>query len=155
MPPLLDAVAGISNACQILPSLVAGGQPGEHHLVRLRAAGCQLVCDLREPRERWFFNEAEAVKALGLDYVNVPVTSRTINDETLERVRQVLREYGERGMLLHCASGNRAGATLLPYLILDRALGEEEALILAARTGLSSRDLMAWAMGYVWRLRQR
>ncbi|HXG44762.1 MAG TPA: hypothetical protein VNJ71_08420 [Gemmatimonadales bacterium] len=153
MPTLLEAIAGVPNACQILPSLVAGGQPSKMHLVRLRAAGCQLICDLRDPGERWFFDEAETVTGLGLEYVNVPVTPRTINDTTLERVRRLLRANGERGMFLHCAGGNRAGATLLPYLILDCELGEEDALTLAARAGLSSRDLLAWAMRYVQRMK--
>lgn len=142
MPALPEAIAGLPNAAQIPPSLVAGDQPAERHPVRLRAAECRPICDLREPSERGAFGETETVKELGLEYVNVPVTPHTINETTREGAGRLRYAHGGRGRFPHCASGNRARATLLRHLTRERDLGAEDALTLATRAGLSRRDLL-------------
>jgi protein tyrosine phosphatase (PTP) superfamily phosphohydrolase (DUF442 family) len=147
----VQALRGVPNACQILPSIVTGGQPSAAHLAAFRAAGGRIVLDLRDPMEPRPFDEPAEARALGLEYLVVPVSAGTMTDETLDRILRVLREAGDRLVLVHCGSGNRVGGALLPFLVLDHGLDEEDAMGQAMRVGLRSADLMEWGMDYARR----
>jgi protein tyrosine phosphatase (PTP) superfamily phosphohydrolase (DUF442 family) len=149
---LLDAIADVPNACEPLAGLVTGGQPTAAHIAALRAAGCEAVVDLRDPMEPRPVNEPAAVRAAGMEYVNIPVSGGTMTDATLARVRDAVSNLvGDRNVFLHCGSGNRVGATLIPYLMLDKGLGEEEAVEIAMKVGMRSAELLEWARDYVRR----
>jgi protein tyrosine phosphatase (PTP) superfamily phosphohydrolase (DUF442 family) len=149
MPTPFEALAHVVNACQAMPNVVTGGQPDAGQLAAFKQAGGQIVLDIRDPREGRPVNEADAAQRLGLEYVVVPVTPETQNDATLERIREVLRTAGGRSVFFHCASANRVGATLIPYLILDEAMDREDAISEAVRVGLRNQDLLGWALDYV------
>ncbi len=151
----VQALAGVPNACQILPSVVTGGQPSPSHLAPLHAAGGRIVLDLRDPMERRPFDEPAAVISQGMEYVNVPVGPGTLTDETLDRILGVLRAAGSRLVLVHCGSGNRVGGALIPFLMLDHGLEEEDAIAQAMRVGLRSAELMEWGLEYARRNRTR
>lgn len=147
------ALQGVPNACQLLPTVATGGQPNAAHLAAFKAAGGSLVLDLREPMEPRPVEEAAAVESLGMEYVNVPVGPGTMNDATLERILAVLRTAGNRQVFVHCGSGSRVGGALIPYLMLDQGLGEEDAVNQAMRVGLRSAEVMEWGLDYVARNR--
>jgi protein tyrosine phosphatase (PTP) superfamily phosphohydrolase (DUF442 family) len=150
MSALLDAAAGVPNAAEPIPGLVTGGQMMRHHLAALKQAGCELVFDCRDPMEPRPVREPEDVTAAGLEYVCVPVGHARGDDATLRQVREVLRaNVGKRKVFYHCASGNRVGATLIPYLILDQGFEQEDAVNTALRAGMRSAELMEWALAYV------
>ena len=151
MPTPYDALSHVPNACQVLPGLVTGGQPTAADLQQFAEAGGGIVLDLRDPMEPRPFDEPELARRLGLDYVNVTVGAGTLTDETLERIREVLRSAGDRPVFMHCASGNRVGGALLPHLILDQGLEEEDAVGQAMRVGLRSAELMDWGTDYARR----
>ena len=90
-----EALTGVVNACQILPGVVTGGQPTAPDLERFRAAGGGIVLDLRDPMEPRPLDEPALAGKLGLKYVNVPVGSGSLNDQTIERVLGVLRNAGD------------------------------------------------------------
>jgi protein tyrosine phosphatase (PTP) superfamily phosphohydrolase (DUF442 family) len=144
----LEALLGVVNACQIAPGVVTGGQPTSDDLERFRAAGGAIVLDLRDPMEPRPMDEPALAARLGLEYVNVPVVSGSLTDLTLERVLGVLRDAGERTVLVHCASGSRVGGALLPYLMVDQGLNEEDAVGQAMRIGLRSAELLEWGVDY-------
>ncbi len=146
-----SAIRGVTNACELAPGLVTGGQPEAGHLEALAAAGGGVVLDIRDPMEPRSFDEPAYARQLGLEYVNVPVGAGTLNDQTLERVLGVLRGAGDRPVLVHCASGNRVGGALIPHLILDHGLEEEDAVTQAMRAGLRSAELMEWGTEYARR----
>jgi protein tyrosine phosphatase (PTP) superfamily phosphohydrolase (DUF442 family) len=149
---LLDALAGVANACEPLPGLVTAGQPTDAHFAALREAGCELVLDGRDPMEpRPFPDEAEVVRAAGMEYVNLPLPHVPVDDEPLRRVRELLAAQRGRPTLFHCNSGNRTGATMIPYLMLDRAVSEDDAVAAALRMGTRDPDLIQWALEYVKR----
>jgi hypothetical protein len=58
---------------------------------------------------------------------------------------------GKRKAFLYCNSGNRVGATLIPYLMLDQGFEQEDAVNTAMRCGMRSAELMEWALEYVKR----
>jgi len=149
MSQLLDAIAGVTNASEPLPGVVTGGQPQASHLATLKAAGCEVVLDIRDPMEPQPFGP-EAVRALGLEYLNVPVSPATHTDETLARIRAAVQSFaGSRKAFFYCNSGNRVGATLIPYLMLDTGLAEAAAVETAMGCGMRSAELMEWALEYV------
>jgi protein tyrosine phosphatase (PTP) superfamily phosphohydrolase (DUF442 family) len=144
----LEALVEVVNARQVAPGVVTGGQPTAGDLERFRAAGGGIVLDLRDPMEPRALDEPAVAQRLGLEYVNVPVSSGTLTDHTIERVLGVLRGAGGRTTLIHCTSGNRVGGALLPYLILDLELNEEDAVGQAMRIGLRSAELLEWGVDY-------
>ncbi len=152
-PSPFDALSGIPNAAQPLPDLVTGGQPTEAQLEAVRAAGGQVVLDIRGPREPRPLDEIAVTQRLGLEYRVVPVIAGAITDSTLEAILDVLRKAQGRTTLFHCASGNRVGAALIPYLVLDHAMEEGDAVQQARRVGLTSPELMAWGLDYARRQR--
>jgi protein tyrosine phosphatase (PTP) superfamily phosphohydrolase (DUF442 family) len=148
-----QAFAGVANACQLLPTVVTGGQPGAQNFQAFAGSGGGIVLDLRDPMEPRPIDEAPLARHLGLDYRNVPVGPGTIDDPTIERILSVLREAGERTVFVHCGSGNRVGGALIPFLMLDHGLEEEDAIAQAMRVGLRSAELLEWGLDYVRRHR--
>ncbi len=152
MSQLLDAAAGVPNACEPIPGIVTGGQPTAAQLAALKRAGCEVVLNIREPMEPQPYRTPDAVVAAGLEYVNIPVSHGPLSDETFGRVRRTVRALaGKKRVLFHCASGNRVGVTLLPFFILDQGMDEEEALAQAMRIGMRHAGLMQEALEYVRR----
>jgi protein tyrosine phosphatase (PTP) superfamily phosphohydrolase (DUF442 family) len=143
-----EAMRGVVNATQFLPTLVAGGQPDLGHLEAFQAAGGKAVVDLRAPNEARAFDEPSAVRRLGLEYTQVPVGPTPLTDELMDRVLAALRRHAGEPMFLHCASGNRTGGPMIAHLILDHGFAEEDAIQLATRGGLRSPEILAWGLNY-------
>lgn len=147
---LLDAIAGAANASEPVAGLVTSGQPSAQQLAALKQAGCELVLDCRDPMEPRPLSESDEVKRAGMDYIVIPVGHTRGDDETLRRIRDVLAtNVGKRKLLFHCASGNRVGATLIPYLMLDQQFSEDDAVMTAMRTGARNAELIEWALEFV------
>jgi protein tyrosine phosphatase (PTP) superfamily phosphohydrolase (DUF442 family) len=154
MSQLLDAIAGILNPYEPVADLVTGGQPLVEHLEALKRAGCDVVVDMRDPMEEQPFDAPTTVRAAGLNYVNIPVSHTPLDDRALDEIRRAFREViGARSAFLYCNSGNRVGAALIPYLMLDRGADEESAVDAAMRMGTRHAELLDWALEYVRRQR--
>ena len=143
-----EAIAGVVNACQPAPGVVTGGQPGAGHLEALKAAGATMVIDLRDPMEPRPVDEAGTVASLGMEYLNLPVGPHTMNDATIDALRDALGRADGRPVFVHCASANRVGGALIPWLMLDQGLEEDDAIDAAMRVGLRSAELMEWGLRY-------
>ena len=150
-PSPFQAVSGVANACQILPQVITGGQPSAQQLRALKEAGGGIVLDVRDPMESRPVNEADLVRQLGMEYVNIPVRAGSLDDATLDRILTVLREARDRTVFFHCGSGNRVGGALIPYFILDQHMEEQDAVEQAMRVGLRSAELMEWGLDYARR----
>lgn len=151
MTTAFQAISGVANACQILPTVITGGQPNAAQLRALQDAGGGIVLDLRDPMEPRPVDESKTVQELGMEYVNVPVRAGSLDDATLERILGVLRGAGNRTVFLHCGSGNRVGGALIPYFILDQDMDEQDAVDQAMRVGLRSAEMMEWGLDYARR----
>jgi protein tyrosine phosphatase (PTP) superfamily phosphohydrolase (DUF442 family) len=151
MPTPFEAAAGVTNACQILPTVLTGGQPGPAHLEALRAAGIVTVLDIRDPMEPRPFDEPARVRELGMEYVNIPVGAGSLDDATLERILATLRGAGEQPVFFHCASGNRVGGAMIAHLMLDHGMEEEDAIEQAMRMGLRGPELLEWGLHFARR----
>jgi protein tyrosine phosphatase (PTP) superfamily phosphohydrolase (DUF442 family) len=151
MTSAFQALSGVPNACQILPHVITGGQPNAAQFRALRDAGGKIVLDIRDPMETRLVDEPALVRELGMEYVNIPVRAGSLDDATLDRILTVLRDAGDRTVFFHCGSGNRVGGALIPYLILDQSVEEQDALDQAMRVGLRSAELMEWGLDYARR----
>lgn len=151
MPTPFESAAGIVNACQALPKLLTGGQPSADQLAALRAAGVDVVLDIRDPMEPRPLDEPAEAGRLGLDYINVPVVAGSLTDEAMARILATLRGAADRTVFFHCASGNRVGGALIPYLIVDEGMDEDDAVQQAMRVGLRSPELLEWGLDYARR----
>lgn len=127
------------------------GQPAATDFEAVREAGVKTVLNLRPPTEQSGFDEGAAVKALGLAYLNLPISGPAdLTDEALGKARTLLNN-AERPILVHCASANRVGAIWIPWRVLDGGLGIEEAVAEAKTIGLRTPELEARARDYVTR----
>ena len=151
MPTTFQALQRVPNACQLLPNVITGGQPSTADLEAFRDSGGGIVLDLRDPMEPRALDEPATTQRLGLEYVVIPVAAGTMTDATIERIHQTLRNAGDKPVFVHCGSGSRVGGALLPYLILEHGLEEEDAIGQAMRIGLRSAELMEWGLEYARR----
>lgn len=142
------AVDALPNGMMPLDGVITAGQPTRAQLEELARQGVRTVVDLRAPGEPRGFEEPASARAAQLEYHNVPV-GPSIGAPEFEQVRSLLRDRDRRPLLLHCASANRVGAALIPYLVLDENRSPEEALQIAHSVGLRSDELARQAMTYI------
>jgi len=145
---LLTAVAGLPNAAEPVPVWITGGQPTEQQLKAFKSAGGEVVVDNRDPMEPRPFDEPATARAAGLEYVSLPIVHGAVTTDTMKRMHQTLQKLQGKKALLHCSSGNRTSAALIPYLMIDKKMEQDEAVDLAMRGGLRSAELMELALNY-------
>lgn len=135
VPEAVDP-ADIPNYRLIKPGLAFGGQPSRETLQGLGEMGFRTVVNLRTASEG-AAEEGPIVRALGLDYVWVPVSPGTFSLEDVEAIERVLEDPEAAPVLLHCASSNRAAAV---WAVVQARKGRtlEEAEAAARATGLHS-----------------
>ena len=148
MSALLEAFADLPNAAEPVSGWITGGQPTEQQLKAFRAAGGQVVLDNRDPMEPRPFDEPATVRAAGLEYMSLPIIHGAVTTETMKQMHQALKKLEGKKALLHCSSGNRTVAALIPYLMVDKKLEQEDAVDLAMSIGLRSAELMEIAVSY-------
>jgi protein tyrosine phosphatase (PTP) superfamily phosphohydrolase (DUF442 family) len=70
----------------------------------------------------------------------------------MKQMHQAMKKLEGRKALLHCSSGNRTSAALIPYMMIDKKMEQDDAVDLAMSIGLRSAELMEIAVGYTRRL---
>ncbi|HLZ45686.1 MAG TPA: sulfur transferase domain-containing protein [Gemmatimonadales bacterium] len=148
MPTLLDAFRNLPNASEPVPGWITGGQPTESQLKAFKAAGGEVVVDNRDPMEPHGFDEPASARALGLAYINLPIVHGAVTADTMKQMHATAKKLENRKALLHCSSGNRTSAALIPYLMIEKKMDRDEAVDVAMRGGLRSAELMEVALDY-------
>ena len=152
VPALLSAFAGLPNAAEPVSGWITGGQPTEQQLTAFKAAGGEVVLDNRDPMEPRPFDEPAIVRAAGLEYISLPIVHGAVTADTMKEMHKALQRLEGKKALLHCSSGNRTSAALIPYLMIDKKMEQEDAVDLAMSIGLRSAELMEIAVEYARRL---
>ena len=155
MSALLAAFAGLPNVAEPVPGWITGGQPTEQQLKAFKAAGGQVVLDNRDPMEPRPFDEPATVRAAGLEYISLPIVHGAVTTDTMEQMHQAVKRLEGKKALLHCSSGNRTAAALIPYLMVDKKMEQEDAVDLAMSIGLRSAELMEIAVQFAGGLSHR
>ncbi len=150
---VMALLAGTQNAACPLPGVATGGQPDSARFEAMSTGGVRTVIDLRAPSEPRGFDEPAVARAAGLEYVNLPVTPASLSDSTFDAFRGLMKKRGASAVVVHCHSGNRVGAVIVPWLVLDRGWTLEQAIAAAEAGGLKTPALKEKAVGYVERRR--
>ncbi|MCL7715516.1 beta-lactamase hydrolase domain-containing protein [Stenotrophomonas mori] len=125
---------------QPLPDLFTAGQPSAQQLHDAAQSGITTVIDLRMPQEDRGYDEAAAAEQLGLRYVRLPIGGADdLTEANARALDRILKQDGGR-TLLHCASGNRAGALLALLRARLEGVAPDAALQLGRDAGLTSLE---------------
>ena len=93
------------------PDVAIAGQPSAEQLAQLKQDGFSSVVNLRPASEQAGFNEQAEVGRLGLGYFHIPIAdARALTREAVTALDEVLQARENLPVLVHCGSGNRAGA---------------------------------------------
>ena len=147
--PLEQLAGSIPFGCAFSCDVVTAGQPREEHFTALAEAGVKVILDIRAEHEPRGLDEPGFVRATGMEYVALPVTSQTLGDAEFDTVRDMMSDTSKRPIVVHCQSANRVGAVLIPYLVLDLGLAPDAAIEEAVRAGLRAQELADIAFDYV------
>jgi uncharacterized protein (TIGR01244 family) len=129
--------AQLMNRAEPLPGITTSGQPDETALAELADDGFVAVIDLRTPDEDRGLEEQSIVEALGMEYISLPIDGQGgVNYENAFALNAILGE-AQGPVLIHCSTGNRAGALLSLRQRLNGA-GVDEALETGLRAGMTS-----------------
>ena len=107
-----NQVSAVKNYNRATSQIATSGVIGEG-VQELAAHGFKTIIDLRTEAEGTL-EEKLAVEAAGMRYINIPVTGAGINKTQLAAFTKAM-EATQTPVLVHCASGNRAGALWATY----------------------------------------
>ena len=120
------------------PGLHTGGQPTLEQLDALPTQGVHTVIDLRPDSEDHGYDEARELQQRDLKYLRLPIAGpQDLTPANASALKKLLDASGE-GVLLHCASGNRAGALLALMAAQEEGTPPAEALELGKQAGMTS-----------------
>lgn len=132
------AAAQAGEFAQPRPGLHTGGQPSLGQLDALPAQGVRTVIDLRPDSEDHGYDEARELQQRKLKYLRLPIAgAQDLTPANANALKKLLDESGD-GVLLHCASGNRAGALLALMAAQEEHLPPAQALELGKQAGMKS-----------------
>lgn len=117
-----------------------GGEPTLEGYHQVHARGVKAIVDLRNPTPRQKEAAGEA-RRLGMDYINLPIDPRNMDDQAASDFLAFMREHEGEQVLIHCGSANRASGMYAVYLGTAKGLPVDEAIRRAKRTGLREPEL--------------
>ena len=129
--PLLERALRVDN-------VLLAPQPAQADFALLKDAGVRRVINLRAPEEMAAlgFDAKAAAEGAGLEYATLPIAGNTaFSPAVLDAFSEMMAE-GEGDLLLHCASGARAGQLYAAWLVRERGLSPQEAMQRVAPLGL-------------------
>lgn len=99
----------LPNFHQVHPFLYRSGEPTEAGLKKLKEMGVKTVIDLRAPSE-FPINEPKIAKELGLNYINLVMTSKAPTEKQVDTMLKEIKKAQEKpengSVLVHCAHGS-------------------------------------------------
>ena len=126
----------IPNAKTPLPGVLAGGKPSDEDLANAQKNGYRTVVSLLAPEE--VKDEEVLVKELGMRFVSIPISSPSdLTEANAKMLGTILDDPQTHPVIVHCQSGNRAGALLALYAFFVQHQSAEAAIELGVSAGLS------------------
>jgi protein tyrosine phosphatase (PTP) superfamily phosphohydrolase (DUF442 family) len=99
----------LPNFHQVHPFLYRSGEPTEAGLKKLKEMGVKTLIDLRAPSE-FPINEPKIAKELGLNYINLVMTSKAPTEKQVDTMLKEIKKAQEKpengSVLVHCAHGS-------------------------------------------------
>ena len=130
------SVPGVPNFYQVDEHVFRSAQPSPEGWQGLAKLGVKTVIDLRRPDEHSTEEEARAVEAAGMKYVNVPMKGVVAPPPSvIARVLALLNSPDK--VLVHCQRGaDRTGTVIACYRIAHDGWQRKQALDEAKSLGL-------------------
>jgi len=130
--------APCDNFARVGPGLYRGAEPGEPCLRHLAGRGVRTVVNLRDEKDA-SDREQAAVLALGMRYVNVPMSGfASPSERDVHHVLALIRASANEPVFVHCKHGrDRTGVVVAAYRVLDQGWGAERALSEAKEFGMA------------------
>jgi uncharacterized protein (TIGR01244 family) len=122
------------------------GQPTGAALKKLKRQGVTAVINLRTASEMADakevpYDEAKEVRALGLDYIHIPMNGKKrYSEKSLDQFIQAYEAHGGK-VLLHCRSAKRASQLWTAFLVKHEGMKLEDARLLAKSINLGDAPL--------------
>lgn len=126
------------EARKINDEVTVGPQPSADRLKELARQGFRSVVNFRtegeEDQPLSPAQEGEKAKGLGLEYLHVPVSMKSMGPETVDGFRQRFPDL-PKPVFAHCKSGKRAGAMVMMHMACEQGMSGKETLAQAERMG--------------------
>lgn len=139
----------IQNFLRVNTEFCTAGQPTLDELSVLKADGIRTILNLRVPAEHDAAAEEAQVRALGMEYFNIPIAGADVRNEQVDRFLALTDDADNRPMFIHCASANRVGAMWLIRRVIRDGWTRAEAEAEAIEIGLRSAPLRDFALHYL------
>ncbi len=134
--------SGIFMWRRIDDRLTTSGQPDEEQLAALARLNVTHIINLGlHSHEKALTDEAASVRALGMNYIHIPVAFDDPAERDFEQFREMMAALAGKTMHIHCIANFRVSAFLYRYR--REILGWEEA---EARVEMEQ----IWRPGGVW-----
>jgi protein tyrosine phosphatase (PTP) superfamily phosphohydrolase (DUF442 family) len=106
----------IYNFIQISEALATSGQPTEAQMSDIAAAGFKVVVNLALPTsDNALKDEAATVRALGMDYHNIPVVWEAPRLSDFEQFIPLMDSLAGQKVFLHCVANYRVSMFMALY----------------------------------------
>ncbi|CAN5555035.1 hypothetical protein BH10CHL1_BH10CHL1_42290 [soil metagenome] len=134
----------IHNYLKVDDKISTAGQPDEDELKAVADEGFDAVINLATIDARYSLTDEEGVvRALGMDYYNIPVVWEQPLESDFIAFSRLLRQLDDKNIFIHCAANYRVTAFFSLYALQNLAWSEERAKQFRA-TIWQQRDLPVW-----------
>lgn len=126
------------DTMKINDEVSVGAQPTEEQLAEFARNGVKTVVNFRtEGEEDQPLSpqaEGEKVRALGMEYLHVPVSTEAMGPEVVDGFRAKFPDL-PKPLYAHCKSGKRAGAMVMMHIASEQGMSGAETLEKAEQMG--------------------
>lgn len=125
-------------------NLSSSGMPTAEQMKEVAEAGIQLVINLA-PHDvpKALPEEAALVHSLGMEYINIPVTWRAPESQSLARFMDEMDAHRAEKILVHCEANYRASAFIMMYRVLRLGWNKADAIPVMEKMW-NPEDFPAW-----------
>lgn len=144
----------MQNTMRINDQVTVGPQPSADEICNLRQQGFETVVNFRtdgeEEQPLSTADEAETVRAAGMEYQHLPVSIKSMGPEQVDAFRQDFPKL-PKPVFAHCKSGKRAGAMVMMHMAVEQGMSGEQTLQQAEEMGFEceKEELRQFVKTYV------
>jgi len=131
--PFGHQIVPVQNYSRATEHIAISGLIGSGGVEALASHGFKTIIDMRTANEGTA-DEKALVDRNGMNYINIPMTVAGISEEQLAAFTKAI-ETAQKPVLIHCGSGNRAGAMCASYQI-KKGIDPEVALEAGRKAGM-------------------
>ena len=104
-------------------------QPSDHGLQELPAKGIKTVLDLRNEDPQQIASEGQKVKALGMNFISIPLSGFFApSEQNMNRIQELMHDESLQPMLIHCQHGqDRTGLVVGLYRVFTEHVSPQAA----------------------------